>query len=305
MIDRARRQGGVITRVQIFELGGTSRHVTALTRARVLVRIHAGVFVLGGTRIDHQLRVRAAIEAVGPDALASHQSAAWLQGLLDRPPDRVHLTSGPSRQSVAGVIVHRSQTVVTARLRFRGIECTPPGRTLVDLAATMSPGQLDGAVDRALANGLIRTKDLVALTNAGNGGRPGVAALRRCLDERGITNVPSPSVLESKMARLMIRYGLPPATPEHVTGEAGEYRIDYAYPVQRVAIECYGYASHRSSEQLRADQARQRKLTLQGWTVIVFTWRDVVNTPAEVARDIRRALQNATKSPITSEIRNT
>lgn len=296
VIDRARRQGAVITRVEIYELGGSSDHITALTRSGVLVRVHAGVFALGGTALDHPLRVRAALAAIGPDVVASHRSAAWLQGLIDRPPERVQLTSGPSRRSVAGVIVHRSRTDPMTGPRFRGIACTPPGRTLVDLAASASPRELDDAVDRALAKRLIRTKDLVALTKVSHVGRPGVAALRRCLDERGITNVPSPSVLESKMARLLIRYGLPPATAEHIAGPMGEYRIDYAYAAERVAVELYGYASHRSPEQLRADQTRQRKLTLHGWTVIVFTWRDVIDTPALVARDIRDALQNCSKA---------
>ena len=99
------------------------------------------------------------------------------------------------------------------------------------------------------------------------------------------------------MARLMIRYRLPPAKAEHVAGPAGEYRIDYAYPAERLAVELYGYASHRGPEQLRKDQARHRRLTIQGWTVLVFTWRDVVNTPALVARDIRQALQNTSGTP--------
>ena len=305
VIDRARRQGAVITRAEILQLGGSSDHITRLIRSGVLVRIHAGVFVLGGTMIDHALRLRAALAAVGPEGVASHQSAAWLEGMVDRPPADVHVTVGPSRKELAGVVVHRSQTVVARRIRVRGIECTTPGRTLVDLAATAAPAELDDAVDRAVAQGLIRTKDLVALTRAGRGGRPGVAALRRCLGERGVTNVPSPSVLESKMARLMIRYGLPPARPEHVAGQDGEYRIDYAYPAERVAVELYGYASHRTPGQLRADQARQRKLTVQGWTVIVFTWPDVVHTPAVVARDLRDALRKGSERYTKAEIRNT
>ena len=292
VIDFARRHGAVITRQDIMRLGGQTGQVTHLCRAGVLVRIHPGVFTLGGVRFDHALRVRAALASIGNEAVASHQSAAWLQGIVEVPPQQVHLSAGPIRRELPGVIVHRSRQVVTDRLSFRGIACTRPGRTLIDLAAAATTGQLDDAVDRALAKGLIRTKDLVALTKPARGGRPGVAALRRCLDERGVTNVPAPSVLESKMARLMVRYCLPLARPEHIAGEFGEYRIDYAYPEARVAVELYGYSSHRTPEQLRADQARQRRLTIQGWTVMVFTWRDVVENPAGVAEDIRRALRN-------------
>ena len=305
VIDLAQQNDGLITRHDILRLGGTTNHVTALIAVGVIVRLHPGVFALSGIRDDHHLRVRAGLLAVGPDGVASHESAAWLQGLVDHPPKRVHLTVAPSPRKIKGVVVHKPAQAPPKGPRFRGIACTPPGRTLLDLAATATPRELDDAVDRALAKGLIRIKDLLALTKGDNEGRRGVAALRRCLDERGLTNVPSPSVLESKMARLLVRYGLPPATPEHIAGPLGEYRIDYAYAAARVAIELYGYASHRTPEQLRADQARQRKLTIQGWTVIVFTWRDVVNTPAIVARDIRAALQNCSKAPTKAENRNT
>ena len=297
VVELARRQGSLITRKDITcRLGGTSRQITRLTREGLLTRVEPGIFVLTGTPIDYQLRIRVALLAAGPDALASHGSAAWLQGIVDRPPPRVHVTARAERRGAAGAVVHRSKVPTPKGPRFRAIACTPPGRTLVDLAATATPSELADAVDRALAKGLIRTKDLVALTKRGRGGRPGVAALRRCLDERGLTNVPTPSVLESKMARLMIRYRLPPARPEHIAGELGEYRIDYAYPPERVAVELHGYASHRTPEQLRADQARQRRLTLQGWTVVVFTWRDVVHNPAMVARDLRQALRNCSNA---------
>jgi very-short-patch-repair endonuclease len=272
--------------------------------------------------VDHLIAVRVALAAVGGNTVASHQSAAWLQGLIERPPAVVHVTADRARRDLAGVVVHRSNSVAaeghrghSGQRRFRGVACTPPARTLVDLAANATRAELEAAVDRAVSAGLVRRKDLVALTRdapGGPGGRRGLGGparlgrsagrrgtdrLRRCLEERGDLNAPMPSVLETKMARLMTRYRLPAAKAEHIAGADGEFRIDYAYPESRVAVELYGYAWHHSPEQLARDQARHRQLQLEGWTVLVFTWPDVIRRPEQVARDVRQALQTRSKAP--------
>jgi very-short-patch-repair endonuclease len=238
--------------------------------------------------IDHPIQVRAALAAAGGEAVASHGSAAWLQGIVDKPPAEPHITIPVARRRLSGVAVHRSKSYNV--LSYRGVRCTPPARTLADIAVVATPSELSDAVDRALSLGLVRVKDLIAETTKPNGRRRGTDALRRCLDERGDTDVPNPSVLESKMARLLNRYRLPVARPEFVAGTAGEYRIDYAYPDRRIMVELYGYASHHSPEQMASDLARQRQLTLEGWTVLIFTWPDVVHHPEAVARELRRAL---------------
>jgi hypothetical protein len=168
--------------------------------------------------------------------------------------------------------------------------CTEPVPTLFDLASTATAEELDDAVDRALANRLVRLKDLVAQASRPNRGRAGTAAMRRCLARRGDLKAPAPSVLESRMARLYTRFGLPPVPAEHIAGPDGEYRIDYAQTGPRVAVELFGYLWHHSPARMARDLARQRRLTLEGWRVLVFTWMDVQEHPERVAGEIRRAI---------------
>lgn len=47
------------------------------------------------------------------------------------------------------------------------------------------------------------------------------------------------------------------------------YRLDFAYPFQRVAVEYDGEEFHSSKEQKRADAERREWLHRNGWTVIV------------------------------------
>ena len=288
LMDGARRNGSVITRSRALQLGATSRLLTELTRSGILVRRHKGVYAVAGSPTDHRLAIRAALAALDtPGAAASHTSAAWLQGLIDHPPTNVHLTGGETHRFFRGVVAHRSREPVERR-PFQGIPCTLPARTLVDLAATASPTQLADAVDKALAKGIVRIRDLEDEIRKGH--RRGTDHLRRCLDDRGLVAAPTPSVLESRMARLITRYGLPITKSEVVAGPHGEYRIDYANPAKRLAVELYGYTHHSSPDQMAYDHARQRQLTLDGWTVLVFTWQDVTKRPDRVAAEIEAAV---------------
>lgn len=292
IVAHARRHGFVITRAEALRLGASPHLLAELVRSGVLTRKHPAVYAVAGAPDDHALAVRVALAALDdPYATASHASAAWLQGLIDLSPApaTVHVTTGPEHRRINGVALHRSARPVAGVRRFRGIPCTPPARTLVDLAATAPPAQLDVAVDRAISTGLVRPRDLLAEVVTG-GGRRGTGSLRRCLAERGDIGAPTPSVLESLMGRLYTRFQLPAVQAEHVAGPNGEYRIDYVHQPQRVAVELYGYLWHHSPEQMHHDLARQRRLTLEGWTVLVFTWRDVTTDPARVAREIRHAL---------------
>lgn len=289
LIRFAERRHGVITRDQALGLGATDKTLGRLVRRGLLSRPHAGVYLLAGVQASPLSRVRAGLAAVGGVAAASHRSAAWLIGLTDTHPDRVDVTvaDGVNRQ-IAGVRVHRSGRPPPART-FQGVRCTDVPRTLVDLAAVASADQLGLAVDRALSAGRTRVQDLTRELRVGP--RPGVARLRDCLFQRGDFCVPEASVLESQMARLLVRYGLPAPRPEVHAGRDGRYRIDYAWPESRLAVELNGYAWHHSPAQMGRDLARQRDLVLQGWRVLAYSWWDVIYDGARVAAEILQALE--------------
>ena len=115
---------------------------------------------------------------------------------------------------------------------------------------------------------------------------PGTTALRQVLAERGFVGAPHPSVLESRLLRLCHRYRLPRPAVEMVTGRDGEYRLDLAYADIRLAVEVDGYVWHFTPEHQRRDHARRNRLQASGWRMLVYTWRDVVDEPHRVAREI-------------------
>ena len=69
----------------------------------------------------------------------------------------------------------------------------------------------------------------------------------------------------------------------------GGYKVDVAFPKQKVAIETDGWAFHSSQEDFQNDRERQNKIALLGWQVLRFTWLDLTEYPQRVLAEIRFA----------------
>ena len=288
-----RRQEGVISRSQALAVGMTSRQVDLTVRAGAWQRVHRGVYRLAGAPMTAYGQVVAACLA-RPGAVVSHQSAAWLWDLVSDPPPLPTLSVLPSASHhTPGVVVHRVADLPAARIvTWRGIPSTNPLRTLVDLAGVTTGRQLDDAVDRALAARLVTVEGLLA--EAGRLARPGrrgVGRLRDALGRRGLIGAPHPSVLESRLLRLLARGGVTVAGVEvRVDGEDGRYRLDVVLS-SRVALEVDGYRYHAGADVMERDLHRHNDLGLQGWVVLRFTWVDVVRDGDRMLNQVRDALR--------------
>jgi very-short-patch-repair endonuclease len=174
--------------------------------------------------------------------------------------------------------------------RSQNLPVTNPLRTMVDLAGVGSPAVLAGVVDAALASKLVTVPGLLAeVQRLSRPGRPGLGALRRQLGDRGFVGAPAPSVLESKMQRIVRSVhqpGMSTARVEVRAGPDGEYRLDIAWSPILFAVEVDGYAWHATPEQKERDEARRNKLQQAGWTILVYSWRRVVNEPGRLRREI-------------------
>jgi very-short-patch-repair endonuclease len=231
----------------------------------------------------------AAVLGAGLGAVASYRSAAWLWGLTD---DLFLEVAVPKNRSprLAGVAVHRQQSLNGSTSRRRGVPVTNPLRTLVDLASIHDFHLLDEALDRGIATRLFSLDAVEAeLTRESRSGRRGTARLRERLEHRDASSSTPPSVLESRLGRLLRAARLPLPHREYAVMDAA-YRLDFAWPEQKLAVELDGYASHSSAKAFGDDRSRQNELVLAGWTVLRFTWDDVCGEPDKVAGQIRAAL---------------
>jgi very-short-patch-repair endonuclease len=75
-----------------------------------------------------------------------------------------------------------------------------------------------------------------------------------------------------------------------VTIPGGRFVIDAAFVQQRIAIEIDGYGPHSSREAFQGDRTKSNLLIAAGWTVLRFTWSDLVDRPSYVVATIRQLL---------------
>jgi hypothetical protein len=112
------------------------------------------------------------------------------------------------------------------------------------------------------------------------------AKLRLLLDERASGVDGAESRPEIRVRRVLDRGGLPTPVAQHwVRVGAERFRLDFAYPDQKIAIEYDGWDSHRSRSAFDRDRRRDRLLQLAGWTVLRITSR----TPDDELVDTLRA----------------
>jgi hypothetical protein len=292
---RLQTQDGLIGRGDALALGLTVAQIHGLLEKGIWLRDHQDVYrAAAAPRTDRQA-LRSAFMAAGKAAVASHRSAAWLWGLMDRAPDRPEITVPTSwAPHLNGVNVHRSRDLDRARKVTRGgIPVTDAARTLVDLGAVVSQPVLADLLDRGLALRLVTLRSVQAeLGRFSRPGRRGPGPLRDLMAARGMTGAPHPSVLESKMHRIFIDYRLPLPDVQVEVGPDGEYRLDFAYPALKLAIEVDGYVWHFTPEQQRRDNERRNQLHAAGWRYLVFTWIDVTRHPDRVAAQIHEILHS-------------
>jgi hypothetical protein len=262
--------------------------------------VHPGVARLPGAPATHEQRILAAVLACGPGAAASHRSAAYLWGAGAHDEDPVDVILPPERKgpSLAGVVVHRPRdAAVVQTVRRRQIPCVDVLRTVVDHAAVVDADRLALSLDRLVVSRLLVVGTLrTALAQHRKRGRLGVRALDEVLRSWSMGDKPPDGVLEPAMATLLLRHGLPPMLFHHVATTADRrFELDFARLPERVDVEVDGWEAHGTRAAFLADRRRDALLTAAGWVVQRFTWFQVMNEAAWVARRIGECL--AGRSP--------
>jgi very-short-patch-repair endonuclease len=292
----AAAQYGVVSRQQLVALGVSVHAIKWRLRTSRLHPVHRGVYLVGHSEPPELAREMAAQLACGPRALISHQSAARLDRLLPLP-NHVHVVDitvvGGDARPRPGLRVHTVRTLLRRDVVHHGpLRLTSPARTLLDLAAVLSDGQLEVAVAQARRRGRATDAQLQDQL-ARNAGRRGAGRLRRLLAlERG------PAFTRSKAERLMLalvrRANLPvPETNVFVGG----YELDFLWRTERVVVETDGRAWHSDPLAFETDRRRDAELAALGYLVTRVTWRHLVDEPDQVAWRLRRALEGRATAP--------
>jgi very-short-patch-repair endonuclease len=285
----ASAQHGLITSAQAVKALGPSRK-TRWVSDRRLVSVQPRVFRVAGSHQTWHQAVHAA--ALATEGIVSHRAAAELWGLI-KPAGYVEVSVRYERNPTARppAIVHR---IADLHPRFavarEGMQVTDPMRTIVDLGLVLPSWAVGDALSRGLTTRLFTITEVEGLRVAlGRPGRAGTGVVRHLIEKRMLTADTEASLLEARLVDLATHHNLSPLAYQHEVWSAGRFiaRIDAAYPHLLLAIEVDGYESHSSPDAFQRDRTRQNYLVALGWTVLRFTWHDVVHDSATVARTIR------------------
>ena len=296
-LDISARQHGALLRADLERVGLSRGSIRGLARRGIIVPVgHRTLRVAGTPPTESQATMLACLDTGGS---ASARTAARLHGIGTyarprRPEVLVTRAEGNYRTTIASL--HTTKWLPTDDLTVvDGIPTLSVARTLFALAALVpeiTADSLTGAFESAIAAGKAREQWLWwHLERVRRRGRRGVAAFEAVLDARSSGTI-TESWLERETLRIVRNAGLPEPICQARVAVEGAFaaRVDFAYPWLRVVIEVSGYRWHRSREQLNDDLRRRRALTLGGFTVLEFSYDDIVRRPEQVVAEITAVL---------------
>jgi len=296
LMEKASQQHGLISREQAVGLKFSHSGIDRRLESGQWTGIRLGVYRVGAVASSWRQELMSACLWIGPEAVASHTSAARLLKLDGVPVPAIEVTtSKPRNPERTGVVVHRSRSLPTEdRTVIDGIPCTRAARTIIDLASAIEGHQLELALEDALRRRLIQVPWVYRrLRVLGTNGRRGTQSLARFLSERHSGEALTDSALEARVFQLLRKAGLP--RPERqfmvTTDEELIARVDFAYPKQRLIIEADGYRYHQDLKAWTHDRDRLNRLAADGWRVMHARWKDVTVGQDRFVKRVQVALQ--------------
>jgi very-short-patch-repair endonuclease len=275
----------VVSAEQLKGLGLSRGKIRGLVRIGLLHQLHCDVFVYGHPKPTSRGRLRAALLTCGPHSFLSHRTAAALWGLRSLNPFRLEVTvPDAKRRNRDGLTIHRTTAnpSVTARV---GLRVSSFVQTVLDLAPTETPKELDRLITEGIRKGVLRPDELNhAIDHSPR--RPGVAKLAQVFMAYRPTHKAT-SDLERTMAALIADSDLPP--PERNVKVEG-WELDFYWPEFGVAVETDGRPYHIAVRDQEKDKYKDTKLALMGITVIRITDARLGLEPDKVLADIRALL---------------
>jgi very-short-patch-repair endonuclease len=284
-------QSGVIARWQARHAGLSPHTIDGQLRSGHWQQLHVGVYATFTGVPSRAAVLWSAVLRAGPHAVLSHQSAAELDGLTDRPSDPLHVTI-PWRQrmvNVKGVVLHRSDSIGLRRHPGLLPPRTMIEETVLDLAQqAASLGDALSWMSRACQRGLTtptllrmrmdlrkkfrwRRELAAALGDVGDG-------VHSILEYRYVHDVERPHGLpRARRQAMIIRDGL------------RQYR-DSLYDEFAVCVEVDGQAAHPAEARWR-DIRRDNANAADGIITLRYGWADIAERPCQVAAEIASVLR--------------
>jgi Protein of unknown function (DUF559) len=236
----------------------------------------------------------AAVLACGDDALLSHWAAADHQGLWQTDRSRIDVTvPGRPRRDRPGLAVHCPRTLTPEDATVvDAIACTSWARTALDLAALARPRTVERILARAESLRVYDQRAIDALLER-NPTHHGSATLRSviaALTEPALTKNDFEEALflicdDADITRPLVNQWI------QLDDGGPALEADFMWPREKLIAEADGYATHGTRTGFESDRDKDVRLALAGWLVVRFTWRQIRDEPALIARRLAALIE--------------
>jgi hypothetical protein len=288
----ARYQSGVVSRPQALKAGLSAGMIKFRVRSGRWRQLHSGVYATFTGAPGRGAQLWAALLSAGPGAMLSHETAAELQRLTDKPTETIHVTV-PGQRHIApirGVSLHRSERAGEAVQRDSNPPRTRVEETVLDLTqAAVDFDDVCGWVTRAFARELTDQERLQAAMRQR-------AKLRWRADLGELIAAAASgdhSVLEYRYDRDVERaHGLPdPVRQAAFVGPDGRRgRRDRLYRDYGVVVELDGRVAHPTEDRWR-DKDRDNAAAMDGQQSLRYGWTHVRWHPCATALQVAAVLR--------------
>ncbi len=286
----ASAQAGMISRHQALGAGLTKGHVEWLLHAQRWQRVHTGVFATFTGELTFESRLWAAILRAGRGAVASHRTAAYLDGVCDDPGPVIELTVPADRHirnSIAGVRIHYAHRLARTRHPARLPPRTRTEDTILDLIDTTRHARdVEGWVTNACQRR--RTKPSKLAEALGRRKKIRWRAMLESMLTEVAAGAESPLELQH-LRRVERAHGLPAGRRQRrVTGQRVIW-VDVDHDEFTLRIELDGRTGHADEGPFR-DRRRDNRTTAEGRATLRYGHADIFGDPCGVASEQARVL---------------
>lgn len=278
-------QHGVFTRAQARTAGFSTYRINRRVAAGEWQVATPKVLLLRTAADDRAQADWVALLAAGQGAAMASFSAARLHHMEPRS-QQVCIAVPTSRHiCIPGARILREKLFDEDVMLIEGALATSRARTVIDCLVALPEREGLDYLDRALQQRWISYDELLLRVQL----RAGHRGTRKLVELVALVSGGAQFEAERRLVALLRRH--------HVAGWRcnlalpGIGVIDLAFPHLRLAIEVDGVAWHSDVRRFQADRTKQNKLAAGGWTVLRFTWRDLVERPERVMSTIGMTMQ--------------
>lgn len=282
-------QHGVVARWQLLRRGLTTREIEGLVGRGHLQPLHGGVYAVGHRLLTQRGWWMAAVLACGSGGVLSHRSAVQAHGLLWSSEIDVEVTRPHSFRPQQGIRFHQAALLPDEVTVVQGIPVTTAFRAAFDVA---------GLGERRLVERVVHEIKRLRLAEAvsfdellrRHPRKHGAGLLCEVLDSKAPVGV-TRNQFEEAFVAFVDEYALPrPAMNAPLVLRERSFEIDALWRPQRLAVELDSREVHDTDDGFESDRERDRVLLTEGWRTTRITWRQLRDSPTEIAADLHLLL---------------